>query len=89
MGDYSWTAVGEHERTGGFPLKNIHMLRDRTKIGETIKFRSDRYYEEGLSGNEGKPRVITSKVVAKYPHVFELENGETYTWVDYMLGKQL
>ena len=82
------TGAGYKYVEGGIPLSEIHELRDSTEIGETIKFRSDRYYEVALSGWIGKPKIITSKVIEKYPHVFKLENGEIYTWVDYMLGKQ-
>ena len=85
----TWLHVTEKGVTGGIPLSEIHRLRDTTKIGETITFRSDRYYEVALSGWVGKPRIITSKVMAKYPNVFQLENGEIHTWVDYMLGKQM
>ena len=77
------------EIEGGIPLEVIHDLRDSTKIGETIKFRSNRYYEVALSGYVGKPRIIEAKVVEKYPNVFKLDNGEVHTWVDYMLGKQM
>ena len=77
------------EVEGGIPLEEIDALRDRTKIGETVKFRSNRYYEESLSGYIGKPKIIKAKVTAKYPHVFELDNGEVHTWKDYALGMQV
>lgn len=80
--------VAPREIIGGIPLELIHELRDSTKIGETIRFRSDRYYEVALSGWIGKPKIIEAKVIEKYPNVFALDNGEVYTWVDYMLGKQ-
>lgn len=81
--------VAPREVIGGIPLKEIHELRDNTKIGETIKFRTDRYYEIALSGWIGKPKIVTGKVEAKYPHVFELDNGEVHTWKDYALGMQV
>ena len=80
--------VAPREVIGGIPLKEIHELRDNTKIGETIKFRTDRYYEVALSGWIGKPKIVTGKVEAKFPNIFILDNGEIYSWVDYMLGKQ-
>ena len=86
---WTWTATGEKERDGGYHIEEIKALRDETKIGETIKFRSNRYYEIAISGLVGKPRVIEGKVIAKYPHVFELDNGETHTWVDYIMGRQM
>lgn len=82
------THVPPKEVTGGIPLSEIYALRDATKIGETIKFRSDRYYEVALSGWIGKPKIVTGKVEAKFPNIFVLDNGEIYSWVDYMLGKQ-
>jgi len=85
---YSWTTAGEKEREGGIPVAEIERLRDEIKIGETLKFWSDRYYEVGLSGEIGDSRIVEGKVIAKYPHVFVLEDGHTYTWVDYILGRQ-
>ena len=81
--------VAPREVEGGIYLSEIHKLRDNTKIGETIRFKSNRYYEESLSGYIGKPKIIKAKVTAKYPHVFALDNGEVHTWKDYALGMQV
>ena len=84
---YSWSGAAYKEREDGYHIVDVEKLRDKTKIGETIKFKIYRNYyfldDAVVSG------IVKGKVIAKYPHVFELDDGSTYSWVDYMLGKQM
>lgn len=80
--------VAPREIEGGYYLKDIYRLRDNTEIGDSIGFWSDRYFRTEASGYQGEKRVVRGKIAAKYPHVFMLEDGSTYSWVDYMLGRQ-
>lgn len=81
--------VAPREIEGGYYLKDIYRLRDNTEIGETIKFRIEKTYGFVGGGEVEVPGIIKGKVAAKYPHTFMLEDGSTYTWVDYMLGRQI
>lgn len=83
-------AADKNEVNCGYHLyiEDVHALRDATAIGQTIKFKTDRYFRKN-DKNVGMERIITGKVVEKYPHVFKLDTGYIYSWVDYILGKIL
>ncbi len=68
-----------------FTVEDVKKLRDNTRIGTEIEFYTERY-TEGLKAN--MKRIIKGKVIRKYSHVFELDTGETFAWVDYLLGKR-
>lgn len=67
--------------TGTYTVHDIYELRKNTRVGESIKFKVDHALEDGTD-------IVKGKIAAKYPHVFMLTNGKTYSWVDYLLGKQ-
>lgn len=76
---------------GEFTIKDIDKLREETALGSVISFKTNR--RKGFNHDEGayaEKRVIGT-VTAKYPRIFLIRdcggNEETYTWVDYLLGK--
>ena len=69
-------------------ISDIDALRDSTEIGETIKFTHDMTPSNIGSSAHGREKPVTIKgiIKAKFPHVFLLEDGRTFTWKDYFLG---
>ena len=66
----------------GYTVQDVYDLRKKTNIGDYIRFRRKTSYQS----NE---ITIRGFVVKKYPHIFMLSNGETYSWKDYLLGRQM
>jgi hypothetical protein len=66
----------------GYTVQDVYDLRKQTNIGDYIRFRRKTSYQS----NE---ITIRGFVVKKYPHIFMLSNGETYSWKDYLLGRQM
>ena len=55
--------------------KQIELVRTCTKIGDIISFRL------------GEEDTIVGGTVKKtYDNIFVLDNGRSYTWIDYILG---
>ena len=67
--------------TGMYFIDEAFELRDNTEVGEIIKFKCDKWDDSG--------KTITGEILAKYPRVFVLSDGHVYSWVDYLLGKQM
>ena len=67
--------------SGMYFIDEAFELRDNTKVGETIKFKCDRF--------DVGDKTIKGEVLEKYPRVFVLSDGRIYSWVDYLLGKQM
>lgn len=65
---------------GNFTTYDVWKLRETTKIGSIVKFKVDDIQPDNTD-------VVKGKVKQKFPNVFVLDNGKTYTWVDYMLGR--
>lgn len=77
----------ETEKGFATEMKDIYKLRNKTRIGEFIRFKTDRF-NRGIDGDTNKSvRVVRGVVVKKFPYVFLLNTGETYTWVDYYFGR--
>ena len=78
---------------GVYTVDDVAELRDRTAIGSYIEFnkviyKEDRVYDPKKDGRRVRIKGI---VTEKYPNIFMLsrEDGseETYSWVDYLLGR--
>ncbi len=59
----------------GLTLNKIEDVKKDICVGDYVFFRRD--------GEE-----IEGHVKKKYPRIFLLSNGRTYTWVDYILGSK-
>lgn len=72
-------------------IEDVHELRDNTKVGDLITFTSDKYARcAGFGYQEFKNiKNVKGVVTAKYPNIFVVNNSETYSWVDYMIGKNI
>lgn len=72
-------------------IEDVHELRDKTRIGELIEFTSDKYARCDGFGYQPFKNVKKVKgiVTAKYPNVFVLNDNSTFSWVEYILGKNV
>lgn len=72
-------------------IEDVHELRDKTRIGELIEFTSDKYARCDGFGYQPFKNVKKVKgiVTAKYPNVFVLNDNNTFSWVEYILGKNV
>ena len=64
-------------------IQEVYDLRNKTRVGDYIRFKNNRY----KLGHVGEVRTVRGTVIKKYPHIFMLSNGETYSWKDYFLGR--
>lgn len=66
--------------------EDVTNLRDNTPVGSLIMFNKF----NGCS-TEWTPLKATGTVrgivTAKYDHIFVINNNDTYSWVDYILGR--
>ena len=78
---------------GSTTVEEINNLRDNTPVGTYIEFKrkvSESVSATGLRGiSKGDLITISGIVTKKFPNVFMLDNEKTYSWKDYMLGKDL
>lgn len=51
----------------------IGILRDITNIGDWVYFQKD-------------DQKIEGQIAKKYEHIFLLEDGRTFSWIDYVIG---
>ena len=71
------------EKFAKHSVVSLEELKEQTEIGQYIGFHVavmnifGHWHVEKVSGF----------VTEKYPYIFRLDNGQTYQWVDYMLGK--
>lgn len=72
-------------------IKDVYELRDNTKVGDLITFTSDKYARCAGFGYQNFKHIKNVKgvVTAKYPNIFVVNDNETYSWVDYMIGKNI
>lgn len=72
-------------------VEDVNKLRDNTRIGELIEFTSDKYARcDGFGYQPFKDtKKVKGIVTAKYPNIFVLNDNETYSWVDYIIGKNM
>ena len=76
---------------GDFTPKDVDRIREETVLGSVISFKTKR--RKGFNHDEGAyvEKRVVGTVTAKYPQIFLIRdcqgNEETYTWVDYLLGK--
>lgn len=68
-------------------IQDIEDLRDSTPVGAYIKFEKEINGGDAIYHREKKPGIISGVIKAKFPRVFMLEDGRTFSWIDYMLGK--
>lgn len=52
----------------------IALCREQTNVGDEITFTDS-------DGNS-----INGAVIAKFPHIFFMDNGHNYTWIQYLIG---
>lgn len=69
------------QQTGMCFTEEAFELRDNTKVGDTIKFKCDKW--------EDSDKTIKGEVLAKYERVFVLSDGHVYSWNDYLIGKEM
>lgn len=67
--------------------ESVENLRDNTPVGSFIKFKRTRKYGESERQCLRTFDDIHGIVTTKYSHIFVLDDGRTYSWVDYILGK--
>lgn len=72
-------------------VEDVHELRDNTRIGELIEFTSDKYTRCDRFGYQPFKNIKKVKgiVTAKYPNVFVLNDNSTFSWVEYIIGKNV
>lgn len=86
--DLSYLLKGERPREGVITVEDVYRLRDTTNVGDIVTFRAVVYRRLEGYGGQTKPETIIGRVKAKYPHIFMLEDGRTFSWKDYLLGRQ-
>ena len=66
-------------------------LRDNTRIGELVEFTSDKYARcDGFGYQPFKDtKKVKGIVTAKYPNVFVLNDNQTFSWTEYIIGKNV
>lgn len=86
--------MGKH--TAGYLTKiwerSIHILdiddlRDSTPVGAHILFEKTIEGGDAIYHRQQKPGIISGVIKSKFPHIFLLEDGRTFSWKDYYLGK--
>ena len=66
-----------------YDVDKLEELKDKTDVGSYIKFHvSSMIFETG----KFKTKDVSGFVEEKYPHIFKLDNGRYYQWVDYLIG---
>jgi hypothetical protein len=65
---------------GAPTIEEARLLRQTTPVGSQVRFRTQ-------DKNTGENKMVEATVIAVYPHIFMVHTGETYSWVEYMLGK--
>lgn len=70
-------------------VNDVDKLRDNTKVGDTIEFMTDKYARYDGYDHRGfkDTKKIKAVVKAKYPNVFVLDDGQIFSWVEYIIGK--
>lgn len=68
-------------------VRDVEELRDATNIGDRIKFITYDFVEHKKTHIvERMENEVIGTVKEKYPYIFRLDNGKTYTWNQYALG---
>ena len=63
-----------------YSVEMANELRDSTNVGDYILFDKKEDFGE-------RSYTVKGYVVAKYEHIFKLDDGCTYRWADYLRGK--
>lgn len=63
----------------GITFEQIRLCKERTNVGDDIQFEKDIYCNQ-------IPIKIYGTVKKKYKHLFLLEDGRSFTWVEYLVG---
>lgn len=68
--------------------KSIHILdieefRDSTPVGTHIQFEK----AMDIAVSRKRPEIVSGIIKSKFPHIFMLEDGRTFSWKDYYLGR--
>lgn len=66
-----------------YDVERLEKLKDETEVGSYIKFHTTTMILE--TGNF-KTANVSGIVTEKYPHIFKLDDGRYYQWVDYLIG---
>lgn len=69
-----------------FCMDDVKKLREDTAVGAEVRFIVPTSSVYVSNGRERK--TVEGRVVAKYPYIFKLDNGKSYSWVDYLMGKR-
>lgn len=70
------------------PIETIDELRDATNIGDEITFTKEVYEFYADTGRYRKfDKPISGVIAKKFSHVFMFEDGRTFTWKDYYMGR--
>lgn len=70
-------------RVPKYDVYKLEELKDSTSVGDYIKFHTTIMVLE--TGNF-KTTDVSGIVTEKYPHIFKLNDGRYYQWVDYLIG---
>lgn len=74
MRDVGLSATTQRLLNDAISLEQIEMCKNRTSVGDVITFTDD------------DQNSINGVVTKKYPHIFFMDNGRNYTWVQYLIG---
>lgn len=71
-------------------INDLKSLRDSTPIGAEITFKISKAKGNGEFARYKEPKRYTIKgiVTKKYDHIFYLDDGKCYQWVDYLIGRR-
>lgn len=75
-------SMTEKERQA-FYVEHIDILKEITNVGDEITFD---IWGKTLKGEDFIIKTIKGKVAQKFKNIFMLDDGSTYTWVQYLLG---
>lgn len=79
----------QHESTwkSSIHILDVDNLRKATPVGAYIQFEKKVDGGDAIYHKQQKMGIISGVIQAKYPNVFMLEDGRTFSWKDYYLGK--
>lgn len=74
MRDVGLSVTTQRLLNEGISLGQIELCKNSTSVGDVITFTDD------------DQNSINGVVTKKYPHIFFMDNGRNYTWVQYLMG---
>lgn len=67
---------------GNLTMEDVRLLKRKTRIGDYIRFKTDDIQSDNTY-------VVKGIVTQKYTNIFILGNEKAYSWIDYLLGRQM